>query len=465
MLFTIAFRNILRNGRRSAATILAVAVGAVALLLFGAFQTSVFEGLETNAVQSGGHLTVFHRGYFLFGAGNPSAYGIDDYQLVMRLLGDDPVLQRLVAVETPILSLSGIAGNFTDDSDASKTFIGIGIVPSDRERMRQWNEYGAGRPYVPDDRLTDADISRGLIGAGMARMLNLCGALAVPNCPAPPRLQTPSRTVRGSLSSAQIADLVGRNTPAATRAGPRIDLLAATAGGAPNVVTLEISGLAPQIAKELDDSYVAMNLHLAQQLVYGRAAPKVTGIVLQLHRSQALPAARERLNAIIASHQLPLEVRDFAELNPFYVQVRQFFGSLFLFIAAIMGAIVLFAVANTMTMAVMERTAEIGTVRAMGVRRSGIRRQFLVEGALLGAIGATLGALAAFLVVAAVNAGGVHWTPPGNSAPVPLQLALFGHWALVAGVWLALVLVATLAALAPAARAARLRVVEALHHA
>ena len=68
-----------------------------------------------------------------------------------------------------------------------------------------------------------------------------------------------------------------------------------------------------------------------------------------------------------------------------------------------MGVIVLFAVVNTMTMNVMERTNEIGTIRAMGVRRNGIRAQFVIEGWMLGAIAATVGVVLAFGVAAAIN--------------------------------------------------------------
>ena len=76
--------------------------------------------------------------------------------------------------------------------------------------------------------------------------------------------------------------------------------------------------------KELDDNYVAMHLALAQQLVYGRGEHKVTGIVLQLHRSEDLQAARARGSTTLFSEQhLDLEVRDFAELTPFYGQVRR----------------------------------------------------------------------------------------------------------------------------------------------
>ena len=85
MLFKIAFRNILRNRRRSLMTGSAIAVGAMAMLVFGCYISYIFAAFETGLVQRIGHLTVFRSGYFVFGAGNPAAYGIDDYQGVMTL--------------------------------------------------------------------------------------------------------------------------------------------------------------------------------------------------------------------------------------------------------------------------------------------------------------------------------------------------------------------------------------------
>ncbi len=207
-----------------------------------------------------------------------------------------------------------------------------------------------------------------------------------------------------------------------------------------------------------------MHLTLAQQLLYGRGEHKVTGIELQLHRSEDMAAARARLAAVFKEKGLDLEVRDFAERTPLYAQTLNFFHAIFLFIAVIMGVIVLFAVVNTMTMTVMERTNEIGTTRAMGVRRSGIRRQFLIEGWLLGAIGATGGLVLAVIIAILVNRAGLTWTPPGNASPVPFRLYLFTDRALIVGTWLGLVIVATIAALIPANRAAKLQVVDALRH-
>jgi putative ABC transport system permease protein len=463
MLFKIAFRNILRNRRRSLMTGSAVAVGAMAMLLFGGYITYIFAAFETGLVQRIGHLTVFRSGYFVFGAGNPAAYGIDGYQRVMRTIADDPVLKPMIRVLTPTQSLVGIAGNFSGGNDAAKTFLGVGIVPSDRQHMRSWNEHGVAPPYVPDARMADDHPQRGLVGGGMARILGLCTALALPDCPAPPAAAKPDP---GAPADPVLLDLAraehGNDPPSAL---PHLDLLGATAGGAPNVVSLDVAGVDPQGVKELDDNYVAMPLPLAQQLVYGRGEHKATGIVLQLVRSEDLGAARTRLTTLIAAQHLPLEVRDFAELTPFYGQVLKLFGAIFLFISLIMGVIVLFAVVNTMTMNVMERTNEIGTIRAMGVRRNGVRAQFVLEGWLLGAAAATVGTALAFVVAIAINHGGLTWTPPGNAAAVPFRLSLpSDRPPLMAGTWLGLVLLATIAALLPANRAARLPVVDALRH-
>jgi putative ABC transport system permease protein len=465
LLWKIALRNILRNRRRSLMTGSAVAAGALAMLLFGGFAAYIFAGLETGNVQRIGHLTVFRNGYFLFGSGNPAAYGIDRYQSVIDLIRNDPALQSMVAVITPTQSLTGIAGNFSGGADASKTFMGLGLVPSDRDRMQQWDEFGIGAARPADPRLSDPNETQGLVGFGMARILGLCTPLALADCPPAPAAQ-PSSNAPDSGTGADVAALAAQEGVGGgvQKGQPEIALLSATAGGAPNVVNLTVSGAEPQGAKELDDNYVVMNLSLAQQLVYGRGERKVTGIVLQLHRSEDMPAARARLAALFKAHGLDLDIRDFGELSPFYGQVVALFSGIFLFIALVMGVIVLFAVVNTMTMNVMERTNEIGTIRAMGVRRSGIRMQFLLEGAAIGAMGATIGAAIALLVAGAVNAAGLNWVPPGNSTPVPLHLDVAGRPALLIGAWLGLVLVAVVAALMPASRAARLSVVDALRH-
>ncbi len=460
----IVFRNILRNRRRSLMTGSAIAAGAMALLLFGGYIRYIFAGLETGAVQSSGHLTVYKSGYYEFGAGNPAAYGIDGYQGLMQIIASDPVLKPMLNVLTPTQSLMGIAGNFSGENDASKTFMGVGLIPSDRDRMRLWDEHDVRDPLAPDHRISDSEVSRGLVGFGMARLLGLCGALSLKDCAAQPVDAAKAASAKSPVD-AELVGLAHRDSDAKAHAGmPEIQLLAATAQGAPNVVGMSVAGVERQGVRELDDNLILMNLGLAQELVYGRGPHDVTGVVLQLHRTEDLPAARARLLQLFKDRNLDLEVRDFGELNPFYGQVVQMFSGIFLFISMVMGMIVLFAVVNTMTMNVMERTNEIGTIRAMGVRRSGIRLQFTLEGFLIGALGAAIGAVLAVTIAALMNGAALTWIPPGNANPVPLRIDILGHPGLLIGAWVGLVVVATVAALMPANRGARLSVVDALRH-
>jgi putative ABC transport system permease protein len=443
-----------------------IALGAVAILIFGAFTLFTTYGLQTLTVQRIGHLAVYQDGYFNFGTGNPANWGIGNYKEVVALIQGDPVLAPMLAVVTPAQSLSGIAGNAQNGS--SKTFLGVGFVPSDRDRMKHWDEYGVSSSGLKRADIADDDTSDGIAGLGITRILGLCEQLHLDNCP--PQRAAPADSVhQAELSQVASRDFTGLAEPSAAPGQdghdePRIDLLSATAGGAPNVVTLNVHRVEYQGVKELDDSYVGMNLILAQQLVYGRGEHKATGIVLQLHRTEDMAKAHARLLDIFKAHNLDLEVRDFTELSPFYTQALGLFRSIFSFISVIIGVVVLFTVTNAMGMSVVERIDEIGTTRALGVRRAGIRRQFLFEGAIIGVFGATLGVLAAYLVAYIVNSSGLTWTPPGNVQPVPLKLYLYGAWTLTATAWIALIAVATIASVAPAARAARLKVVDALRH-
>jgi putative ABC transport system permease protein len=460
----IAFRNVFRNRRRSLMTLGTVAVGGVATLMLGALLGYIILDFQTSTVKRVGHLTVYKQGFFDFGAGNPGAYSIDRYAGVQSLIEHDPVLDPLIAVTTPVQVIYGIAGNY--DKDVSKTFYGEGIVPADRIRMQRWNDYHF--KYLPPGAPLKFDDSA-IIGRGIGRMLGLCDELRIPKCRSlPPPVHNVGEPIAPPEDfSALLAQEAAHTGPAASKVvprGPDIDLLAPTSGGAPNVVRVSVDRAESEGIKDLDDNYVVMQLKLAQELMYGRGEHKVTGLVVQLHHTADVARARDELTRLFHEHGLNLEIRDYEELTPFYKQVIGFFTFIFTFIAIIIGVIVLFTVINTMSMSVMERTSEIGTCRAMGVQRREIWTQFVVEGFLLGLTGATLSVVVSVLLVWAINAGGLMWTPPSNADKVPFRLYLLGNWWLIFGTWGLLVVVSTFASFAPASRAGRKTVVEALRH-
>ena len=129
--------------------------------------------------------------------------------------------------------------------------------------------------------------------------------------------------------------------------------------------------------------------------------------------------------------------------------VLGFFGGIGILVAC-------FGIANTMVMTVLERTREIGVLKALGGRDRDVRRLFLTEAGLIGLLGGLLGVAGGWLLGATVN-GIARWVATRNGVEGAEDMTLF-----VLPLWLALgalalaTLVAIVAGLYPAWRAARL---------
>ena len=120
-------------------------------------------------------------------------------------------------------------------------------------------------------------------------------------------------------------------------------------------------------------------------------------------------------------------------------------------IALVVGGL---SVINTMTMAVAERTREIGIRKSIGATRTAILRQFLAEAAVIGAIGGLLGLGIGAAIVDSINRSGMMGTT---------ELFLLTP-RLAAGAVLFSFVLGVLAGLYPAWRAARLDPVQALRY-
>ena len=117
---------------------------------------------------------------------------------------------------------------------------------------------------------------------------------------------------------------------------------------------------------------------------------------------------------------------------------------------------------NTMGMAVLERTREIGTLRALGLKRRGVSLLFAMEGGLLGLFGSFIGVALYMSVWAIIRTLSPTYTPPGVSTPVPLVVDFVPQALFV--LILCLVFLSLFAAIIPARRAAKQNVVDALGH-
>jgi len=197
---------------------------------------------------------------------------------------------------------------------------------------------------------------------------------------------------------------------------------------------------------------VGMSLETLRK-VWGVTAD--TELALKAKSEAARPVLERKVRRIVRQDYPNLAVLSNDELKAdVESQVNQQFGVFY----AIVGVAIfasLFGIVNTLTMSVLERTREIGVLRALGATRWQIRRQVASESIVIGLIGALLGIVVgtglgyALLQGLAAGIPGVQYRPP---------LATMAMVA-VAGVLLGLI-----AAILPARRAARLDVIDAISY-
>ena len=243
--------------------------------------------------------------------------------------------------------------------------------------------------------------------------------------------------------------------------GERVTMMATTPDGSLNALDGIVTGLADVRIKELNDRYVAAGVGLVSRLL--QSGDTVSKLVVFLKPGANEDRAAQRLAKAMESGGYPIVVRHWRELATFYEQVKLLYVGIFGFVGTVLVVIVILSAAIVMTMAVTERTREIGTLRAIGTRPSGIRKMFLAEGVVIALAGCAAGTVLALIVRAALNASGIMLPPPpGATHGMPINVKFY-PLAYGAGIF-AMLLTMAVASYFPARRAARLPIVDALAH-
>jgi putative ABC transport system permease protein len=170
----------------------------------------------------------------------------------------------------------------------------------------------------------------------------------------------------------------------------------------------------------------------------------------------ALTEVRNRLKELgFASFSIVDQLEQFRTVFLIIDSVLGLLGGISLLVAS-------FGIANTMIMSILERTREIGIMKAIGAEDREIKLIFFVEAAVLGLTGGVVGVLAAWAIDAIANRLAYRFIlkPQGASF---VDFFSLPPW-LTGGAILFALIVSILAALYPAARAARIDPVRALRH-
>jgi ABC-type lipoprotein release transport system permease subunit len=402
-LWRIAYRNLGRNRRRSALTLVAVALGmGLLVVLAGLIKGEVDLALRNGIRLQTGHVQV-----------QDESYEEERLSLAWEDLIENPwdlaaqaEAQDEVWIATPVLWAGGILGT-REESVGVRV---VGVDPHSEAHAPFREGLIAGQFLEPDDR-------------------------------------------GGILIGQRLAESLGLGV------GSDVNLLISTANQQPDEAIFTIRGLYNSGVPAYDETTVILPLDKAQ--AFTRAEDRASAVWMLLHdREEA-----EDVAAALRTPQF--QVVTWRELNSALLSgVEQSTGIMAL-MYVVMLVVVAVIVANTLLMSVFERTQEMGILTALGMKGRQIMAMFLLEAGTLGAIGVLLGILLGglgvlYLATVGIDIGDMSTAVAYSDMAIPSKI--YAEFAVQETVVLSIAGLATtiLASLYPAWLGARMEPAEAL---
>src|SRR5579859_858619 len=400
-LFTLAFRDLSRNRRRTFFSALAVGAGLMVLLLLAA----TIKGEYGAALASGirlqtGHLQVRAKTY----DDNKTSLKYEDL-----IANPDQVAAQVAAIHgvqvaTPRLFASGFVA--VGDQSAGVRIFGIDPTSAASDPYRQG--VLSGQYFAADD-------------------------------------------LGGLLMGQTLADKLK------VKAGDQVDLSVNTSNGDVAQQAFTIRGVYSTNTPAFDGGTILLPLAKAQTIA---AAEKHASIIFVLLNDSALTD-----QVAAALRQSPdYQVLTYAQLNPVVIQTEQLANGYMVFLYLIVLGIAATVIVNTLIMAVFERTREIGILAAIGMRSRSILGLFLAESSLLAVGGIILGLVLGGLLLAYFVSHGFYIGDVGLSTGILLGSTIYPQPTLTdtINLTIAAFVVTLLAGVYPALLASRMEPVTAL---
>jgi putative ABC transport system permease protein len=419
-LLKLAFRNIFRFKRRTFITFTAISVGLALLIITICLMNGIDKQSISNIINcQTSHIKIFKKGYFDKRDDLPMNITITEPDRIRSLIKDIPGIE---GTESRILFGTGLIKG-PDELPC----LGVAIDPDVDPGLFNIKESLVEGEWLERD---DAKI---LVGKNLAKDIGLSVGDTV--------------TVR-MVTSTDKDDFSW------------------------NAVDLEVKGIFDSGNPTVDRGRIFMPL--AQAMEGLSMENQVTEIVVRLDSDDdnAILTAQKRAEEILQTQDEDFEVVTWKDLAGMFLAVSKMKTQRSGIIIMIMLIIASMGIINTMLMAVMERTREIGMLTAMGMKKSEIMRLFIFEGSFIGAIGSLLGCILGGLASWYLEVKGWSITAFGETfqkiseAVYPVKDVYYAHLSMDVLVMTFIfgLAISIIAGAYPAAKAAKLNPVEALRH-
>jgi putative ABC transport system permease protein len=470
----LVVKNLCKNRRRTLILLCVIVSGLTGLIeFFGYAEHSIYNLREATIHTGMGHIQLYKKGYNATGNVEKLKYNIAHYQEIVSILTDDPFLKDKIKSIGAELEFSGIVAN----QSTSSVFFGKGIEIGKDELLSYADELVGGKKLAKARKsLRPTQHTRLREFEGMFDDFQIAG---VDSTTARPPLNKKEKKENQSLweqkqenrSEKEVEDipaindaLIGQGLSTALQAkvGSTLTLMVATQNGSLNAVDIHVRGIIRGFSKEYNDAIIKIPLQYAWTLMNRQ---DVTKISILLKSTEMTEMVAQRIEELLMSRP-GLEYTTWKDVAIQYHRVHAFFAAIFFFIGTLITIVVFFSIANVMTMSVMERTREIGTLRSLGETRWGIMEIFLREGMVIGVVGGILSILCGIGLAEFINMGGgiPHPPPPGSTKGFQVFLYVANRPVIWGVAFLLSFFSALFSSILPAKKASSMEIVAALRY-
>lgn len=404
----VSIRNVTRNARRSLITALAVLIGCGFIIFARGVLNGFHAGMVAGVTETqAGDIQLHRPEYLEANQAMPldKAFKVDDRfkTMMARLPGLNAYTARI--------QFSGMISS----GDNTTLFFGQAVDPDNEYKVCPRNKAN----LIEGGPVTTGEANGVVIGKALAESLKV-------------------------------------------KIGDELTLLVNTRAGALNGRDVKVVGIAEFRVPGIGNKIVHIPLTTAQTLL--GMDDDVTEVIADATTIEDVDLAAAELKNLLAGEYKDLNLTPNTwqeiDLGKFILGAIQLQNQVLLYIIGVLFLVMISGIVNTMLMSVFERVREIGTMMAIGVRRSRILLMFLMEAVALSTLGAVLGV---GLGTAIINVLGKTGMPlpsiGGSSAAIIFPYIQGSYMMLVMGVAIG---VAVLAALYPAFRASNMRPADAL---
>lgn len=385
MILKLAYLNLFRNKRRALATGLAICIGFVGLNLLGAYIFRVKKALDTTSIYSAlhGHVKLYKQDSLVQFSLKPKKYIIEKEELVK--------LENIFEGFGPEIEYIG------------KNINGSGLLSNGK--ISHPVLFFSFEPEIYARSLTQPDI------ANWAKDWVLPSQLK--------NVEVFRNNNEVMSVTPKIADIMSLSYPLGHNES--LQLAGRTFDGDLNAVNLDLGAEHTTGMEFLEDTLVLVPLAKVQELLGTEGAESVS---IYLKSGHSLSSFKTKLDEKLS--RLPFKIESYffydAKINSVYLGTIGFLMVMGAFFVFLIGTAVSLTIVNSLTMGIIERTREIGTLYAVGFKRKDVSKLFIYENLILCLFAIVVGVILSFLFSSLVNSLNIRFTPPSVTGKIQFRL-------------------------------------------